>query len=317
MALLVSCAPGAEPDARDASMPDASPRDSSVPDASEAIDCAPREVREGGACVCPASDVLCPTRGYARHPIPNVAGSGLPREARYRVEAELVHDEITGLAWERRGDATLRTWDDASARCEGLVLGGRDDFRLPGRIEWVTLLVPGASPAIDRVFEGVVADYHWTSSVVPFARASAYSVYLGAGETTFGMRARPSAYTRCVAGAPAAIAPQLEVRGDRVVDHGTTLEWEARAAAPLTWDAAGARCAAMDMRLPSMRELSSIVDETRGMPAIDVSVFGEASDALWTSTDRSATEAWVVDFRDGQTFGDRSKAGALPSRCVR
>lgn len=332
LSLLVACggAPAVDDAGRDASASldtgaslDAAPSADAEADASEPLDatvldaapapaCWRREVESDAGCACVASDPLCPVRGYAFFPMPNLASSGLPRPSSYVVDADLVHDVVTGLVWERSGDAGLVGWEEARARCDTLVLGGRDDFRLPSRIEWVSVLDPTRSPAIADAFVGVAPDYHWTSS--PAFDRSAYTVYLGAAETAFARADPGSARVRCVAG-PIGLHG-LSVEGDRVFDRGTGLRWERALAAPMPHAEASARCVSLGMRLPSLRELQTIVDETRAMPAADLALFPDTPpDALWTSSLRGA-EPWVVDFRDGQTFADRSASSEVASRCV-
>ncbi|MBI5485698.1 MAG: DUF1566 domain-containing protein [Deltaproteobacteria bacterium] len=41
------------------------------------------------------------------------------------------YDLTTGLCWQDPPDPTTRIWDDAVAYCDGLVLGGRNDWYLP------------------------------------------------------------------------------------------------------------------------------------------------------------------------------------------
>ena len=57
-------------------------------------------------------------------------------------------------------------------------------------------------------------------------------------------------------------------------------------------------------RLPTFRELLSIVDYTRSHPAINKIFYYVDEGTYWTSTDFSATEAraWTIDFRSGKTY---------------
>jgi len=41
------------------------------------------------------------------------------------------YDSTRGLCWQNPPDETLRNWGDAVAYCDGLELGGRDDWQLP------------------------------------------------------------------------------------------------------------------------------------------------------------------------------------------
>lgn len=287
-------------------------------DDSTTVPCSTRTLsRPDGSCVCPEDDVLCPTRGYTHFTISNVENSGLPNEATYDVTEHWIRDRVTSLVWERVPSSEYFGWQEARARCAALELAGRSDFRLPGRIELVTILDFGRVPVIAAPFDIVRSDYHWTSTPAAFVAGSAYSVYFGAGETTIA-RANPGrALVRCVAGPVATLSgPQFEVQGDRVLDRVTKLAWERAVAPDASWDAANERCASLGMRLPSVRELQSIVDENRHMPAADPEVFPDVPPVgFWSSTWRGS-DPWYVDFLDGKTFADRPASEALPSRCV-
>ena len=76
------------------------------------------------------------------------------------------------------------------------------------------------------------------------------------------------------------------------------------------WDDAVAYCHSLNLnnltawRLPTFKELLSIVDYDRVDPAINP-VFSYVQDnTYWTSTDFSATRsrAWTIDFRTGKTY---------------
>jgi hypothetical protein len=262
--------------------------------------------------------VLCPTRGYAHFTISNVEGGSWPNPASYETTAELVVDQITGLVWERHSSPDAMEWKQAKAHCGDLVIEGREDFRLPGRIELVTLLDFDRLPVIASPFEEVVSDYHWTSSAPLFVQGSAYTVYFGAGETTIANADPGRAFTRCVAGEVRAPADgQFELRGDLALDRGSGLLWERGLSPRSSLSDATLRCASSDMRLPSIRELQSIVDERSHAPAIDLQVFpGAEAHGVWSSSLRG-TDPWYVDFTDGKTYADRYPDEALASRCVR
>jgi hypothetical protein len=267
---------------------------------------------------CPRDEPLCETNGYAHFTISNVRGSGLPHEADYEITGKLITDLVTGLVWDGGPSSEPIGWEEAKARCAALELEGRSAFRLPGRIELVTILDFAEIPVAASVFVDVASDYHFTSSRAPGLPGSAYSVYFGAGETTIGSASPGRARARCVAGEIRRVpTPQLVVGGDVVADRGTELEWERSPAEPLGLSDAAARCNALGMRLPSIRELQSIVDETRREPALELEAFDAGDEWLfWSSTYRGA-DPWHVDFTDGQTYVGRLADEALASRCVR
>jgi hypothetical protein len=235
----------------------------------------------------------------------------------YEVTEELVTDTVTGLVWERPSSAVRTTFLEAKARCDALELGGRDDFRLPGRIELVTILDFNQLPVAASVFDGAVSDYHFTSSSTGFIAGSAYSVYFGAGETAIASAVPGRAVSRCVAGAVTVTAPQFAVEDDLVVDRETGLLWERSVAEPAPFEDAGARCLSLGMRLPSIRELQSIVDENAHDPAVDLTLFpATPSLGFWSQTLRGS-DPWHVQFLDGQTSAEVYAEESLASRCVR
>jgi hypothetical protein len=110
-----------------------------------------------------------------------------------------------------------------------------------------------------------------------------------------------------------------------VLDTKTTLTWQQTVdAGSYSWTDAQAYCATLALggvpwRLPSMKELLTIVDFTRADPAIDAMVFPDTpSDYFWSSSPLagSSSAAWGVNFNKGS-------AGAGPFdftgrvRCVR
>jgi hypothetical protein len=110
-----------------------------------------------------------------------------------------------------------------------------------------------------------------------------------------------------------------------VADAATQLTWQkAASAATYTLTQAEMYCAALDLegtgwRLPTIKELLTLVDETRSMPSIDPRAFPKtALDFYWTSSHvaGSATDVWAVSFRFGfdSSFDIRTQQHV---RCVR
>jgi len=98
-----------------------------------------------------------------------------------------------------------------------------------------------------------------------------------------------------------------------VLDKANTIYWQDSPFSQKSsqdWDDAVAYCHALKLdglaawRLPTFKELLSIVDFSRVDPAINP-VFSYVRDnTYWTSTDFSATRsrAWTIDFRTGKTY---------------
>lgn len=123
-------------------------------------------------------------------------------------------------------------------------------------------------------------------------------------------------------------APQGRYMTDNgtVIDTKTMLIWErGHSIAPQIFSDAQNRCAMLMLngngwRLPSMKELQTIVDRSGVAPTIDPLAFPNTpKDAFWTSSSWSASAAsaaWVIKFTDGYTTS-RSKTTSAYSRCVR
>jgi len=111
-----------------------------------------------------------------------------------------------------------------------------------------------------------------------------------------------------------------------VTDHNTTLVWQQDEVTPtVTWEAALNYCENLslgnhdDWRLPNIKELRSISDDTRFRPSVDTTYFPRAqASRYWSSTTLFGRtgSAWFVDFSSGlASYND--KVGQLFVRCLR
>ena len=151
----------------------------------------------GGTCTtnaaCQAIGNSCTHGGFPQWSLP-----GTPRANRaYTTSVNTVIDNVTGLEWQRTDPGSTYTWYPARAYCDGLVLDGKSDWRLPSTIELMSLVdySRAAPPLIDpSAFPGTPAASFWTSSPAmrsDGANVSAWSVHAdgrvsGAGFTTNG-----------------------------------------------------------------------------------------------------------------------------------
>jgi hypothetical protein len=114
--------------------------------------------------------------------MPNVSGSGLPNQQSYDTSvAGVVRDNVTGLVWQRVVDGAGYTWSAAQTFCANLVLGGCDQWRLPTRIELVSILdYSRRSPAIDpAAFPNTPPEAFWTLSIVAAKPIDAWWIDFG------------------------------------------------------------------------------------------------------------------------------------------
>lgn len=112
-----------------------------------------------------------------------------------------------------------------------------------------------------------------------------------------------------------------------VLDTKTKLTWQQTpASTPLAWADAKTYCAGVGStlngtgwRLPTVKELLTLVDYSGTMPAIDATAFPDTPNTFfWSSTPlaSSAVDAWDVVFGDGSTFTS-DIATTNEVRCVR
>lgn len=138
-----------------------------------------------------------------------------------------------------------------------------------------------------------------------------------------GLRGLPSNYT-------------VDSVNGTVIDNNTGLMWkrceEGKSGASctgsgdeMTWANAIDRCENLsfagydDWYLPTIEELTSIVDYTEHSPAIDTAAFPNTESAItWSSTEdvSSSTNAWIVNFSYG-TPSNYPKTNSSRVRCVR
>ena len=265
--------------------------------------------------------------------MPNSAGIGLPHGRSYSVADGIVTDGVTGLVWQQTVPAQRRSWSAAKEACQALVLGGRDDWRLPSRIELVSLIENRRSdPSLDLTAfpftagAGLGSDWFWTSTPAAGDPAKAWYVYFYFGYPDVEEQSSEFA-VRCVRGGPtAAQQPGYEIVGETVRDTGTGLVWQ-RGLSPTGLDFATAtqHCADLvlgdsaDWRLPTLTELETLVDDSRVSPAIHVATFPDStSEPFWTSTvfSDAVSRVWYVRFDGGGALYERDDV-TRRVRCVR
>lgn len=251
---------------------------------------------------------------WATWPMPNARLPGLPHAHSYDLSTGgVVVDRVTGLMWQRRIPNQFATFAEAGRSCEALSLGGYHDWRLPSRIELVSLLdTTRTQPSIDvEAFPDTPIDWFWTASRAAGDPSSAWYVYFYFGyPKTDDVTSRFS--VRCVrfTGPPAASRAGYQLRAHDVRDPATGLWWQrASSREAMTWAAADAYCRALSVegrggwRLPSLPELLTLIDETAQVaPAVDRVAFPDtAGEPYWSSSGFAGKSelAWYVRFDHG------------------
>jgi hypothetical protein len=289
--------------------------------------------------------------------MPNPASSTLPNRASMTDGGESVHDNVTCLDWQKTAPTGSYSWDQAIAYCDGLTLAGHDDWRLPTRIELTSIVDYTLSPAIDRgSFPSAPGGFHKTASdwilTIRQTGAGAGRDYAWAFNVSDGIvsnaysKATASAL-RCVRGggqgeaptAPAVAPPNqyTVIASGEVMDNYTGLVWQqGSSSTTMTFAEAGSFCSSLGLnghtwRLPSIRELATLVDEALVAPSINRTMFpntqygARSNDWYWAShlARGNAQAAWALNFDDGFTGFNAGASGAWNyftagwARCVR
>jgi hypothetical protein len=246
-----------------------------------------------------------------------------------------VTDNVTGLMWQK-ADGGEMTWENAATYARGLSLGGRNDWRLPTNHELFSVLNHSGNPALDaNYFTMSAAEYWWTRETMAGDASRVWVANAGGGtgphpkSETLSAGGSKRFHARCVRGGAASAPPRPNFtdNGDgTVTDLDTGLIWQQAEVSPaMNWEAALRYAENLsfagynDWRLPNVKELQSLNDETIANPSLDKIYFPGATAAkYWTSTTlaKQSPRAWYLDFQYGiATYED--KTSSLLVRCVR
>ena len=136
------------------------------------------------------STPACVDPTWAEWPMPNGpvdVAAGAPNAEAYTDNGDgTVTDNVTELMWQQAAAPATYTWAAAVAYCPTLTLAGHKDWRLPSRIELVSILDVGVSgSAIDPTyFPGTPVTAFWSSSPWVGNAPGAWFVFFGHGNTS-------------------------------------------------------------------------------------------------------------------------------------
>jgi hypothetical protein len=268
--------------------------------------------------------------GRAAEPFAPLAATD-PSVDTYGVSTLQVTDATTGLIWERYGSTGAMNWETAWSYCQGRNTGGWQTWRLPGIDDLQSLVYYGThSPAINSlVFIDTESDGYWSGTTLAGDPTAAWFVHFNNGAGTYHVKTEAK-YARCVRGPSVLHHRYVDEGNGTVEDLSTGLVWQAQDdGAKRWWNEAETYCqelslgARTDWRLPSVKELRSIVELRTMDPAIELLVFpATASDGYWTATasDQYAYYVWQVDFNTGVSWESEATNAAYAKeyvRCVR
>ena len=255
-------------------------------------------------------------RRFAVWPLPPVK----PLLSSYVLTTDTVTDKTTGLEWERN-DATPVTmaYAGGATYCAGLAIGGqRQTLGLLNQ----AVFPDGALPSSPVVL--------WTDSLSLLAAKldDRFQLNLELGLVTVAANTAISNPIKWVRGKPTTSPfTRYDVVSGAARDVRTGVVWQV---APLatTTSLADAKAACQSLllggsggfRLPTVRELASLVDESREVaPLLPPGLQGGPSPRFWSSTPRAKSPAatYVVDFETANIVAEESASAVLSLRCAR
>jgi len=244
----------------------------------------------------------------------------------YTATAETVTDSVTGLMWQRTV-ASASNYAGAIAYCDDLTLGGFSDWRLPSRFELITLVdAQRTVPPFDTTaFPGIPQNSNMRSRTrVAGSMTTAWSISTNYARVA-PVQDSDTEPVRCVRlsqGGGVLTSHSLNA----VSDGRTGLIWQKTASAAMTWANALAYCESLsldgnsDWRLPSLKELATIVDDTVTNPSISALFTDRPAEGFWTSSPVPTvpTAAYAISFNTGGSIGiDNPHTSSFRARCVR
>lgn len=267
--------------------------------------------------------------------MPNPASAGLPHPASYTDLGDgTVRDNVTGLVWQKAQPSQTYAWADAKTYCSGLTLAGRT-WHLPTRIELISIVdFTRGNPQIDTTaFPGTVGGYTWTSSPWVVSQITskpqdAWMINFADGFVSNSASQSGTYNVRCVSSSQNGPMPKqyTQVATGEMQDNETGLIWvpASSPSSTLAQSDAESYCSGLGLnghtwRLPSIKELSTTVDETppisKVSPAVDTGVFPDTPNSgVYMSSSMHGSSPWALTYTDGITTYSKT-AGA--ARCVR
>ena len=206
---------------------------------------------------------------------------------------------VTGLTWQQTpGNAGL-SWQGAVDACADLELGGQTDWRIPSTKELFSISdFSEGWPYLDTFYFDIAGtdvskdEQYWADYYVGTTAEGGSSAAFGVNHGTGHIKAYPANvsgpmgnYVRCARGDSYGINDFADNGDGTVTDEATELMWQqADSAVGMDWEdalafAEGATTGGYDdWRLPSIKELQSIVDYTKSPSASDSAELGPAID---------------------------------------
>lgn len=239
-----------------------------------------------------------------------------------------VTDTITGLMWQQT-DGGEMTYENAINYCDTLTLAGFIDWRLPTAHEGFSILNhQTTNPAVDiKVFTKTNAEYWWSINKQSNDNTKVWCTNAGGGignhpkSETISAGGTKKFHARAVRdiNLPSTLKSHFTDNGNgTITDNLTNLIWQKITYSDsLTWEQALAYSDSLtysgfnDWRLPNIKELQSLNDESIINPSIDKTIFTNLGiKKYWSSTTlpNQTAKAWYLHTQFGITTYDNKTA---------
>ena len=203
--------------------------------------------------------------------------------------------------------------------------GGYSDWRLPTIKELSDIInysISDPGPTIDTsYFPNTAASFYWSSTTFeyPYGDSFAWGVNFGSGD---GFEDSKGVWgsVRAVCGGQAASDAYIDNGDGTVTDTSTGLMWQQDGSRRVNWEYALSDFEGMnlggytDWRLPTIKELRSLINYGISCPSINIKYFSNTvSSFYWSSTtsERYAGDARGVEFCHGyDNFSDKDFGGS-------
>ena len=288
-------------------------------------------------CPSPGEDYYGQDANYIINPLSYTKLDSEGQELiNYVLNGAMVRDNVTGLIWEVDTDDggihdkdDLYTFSEASdvfiAQLNNDNFGGYSDWRLPTIRELISIVHYGeVEPAINtNYFPNTRPSRYWPSKGSGYYMDIAWIVSFWGGRVY--ETSEDYCRVRAVRGEQAS-SSFTDNRNGTITDKTNGLMWMKETSdSQMSLEDALAYCESLtiagysDWRLPTIKELQSLVDYGRKDPAIDTRFFPDTSSSgYWSSTTRHVyiSNAWRVNFLSGSVSWD-GKSDFFYVRAVR
>jgi len=268
------------------------------------------------------SPTLIPTSTPSSHPTPSPTPTP-------QVTTDIVLDNKTNLMWIDDTDTNSDTkiFSQAQNYCTNLSIDEYSDWRVPSLRELFTIVdLEKYNPAIDDKFKYTAPFGYWSSDSYSLDNALVMGINFYDGSDGLSDKITPR-YIRCVRGESLPTTSFTRGDNDIVIESTKNLEWQDSSELKdsfLTYTEAISYCNSLTLsnydnwRVPTIKELRSIVDRSRINPAINQAFLNSVNSFFWSSTlyQVDTKKVWSIFFADGNDYQLLKKDKAY-IRCVR